>query len=259
MAAAGVHGPYHCGEWLGRAHVRAVYRRRLLSTIVGYVDGHIVIAGPGRAGTTLLVKLLARLNFETGGRLRPFSEAAQAGLEDDLLDADAPYVVKNPDLSWQLGGLLESGRIAPDEIEWLIVPMRDLREAAASRVRTTTAARDVHAPGGLIGTVRPAKQQQQLAEVTYRLFHTAARFDLPLIVMEYPRFALDSAYAYRRLRPLLNDRTEADFTAAWKAVVDPALVRTLPIKIHRFAGTTLAGLRVRRAISRLARYHRRRT
>lgn len=222
-------------------------------SVASLVTGHIVIAGPGRSGTTLLVKLLAELGFDTAGRLRPFSDAAQAGLEDDILAADAPRVVKNPDLSWQLREYLESGKVAPGDVEWLLVPLRDLGEAAASRIRITTLARDVHAPGGLVRTSRPSKQRQQLAEVTYGLFETAALFELPLIVLEYPRFAQDAGYAFRCLRPLLADRSEADFTAGWEAVVDPALVRHAPVPIPVLASWRMTLLLARRGIVRRLR------
>jgi hypothetical protein len=214
---------------------------------------HIVIAGPGRSGTTLLVKLFAQLGFETGGRLRPFSDVANAGLEDDILDPNAPHVIKNPDLSWQLCGLLRTGQVAPEDIEWLVVPLRDLGEAAASRIRTTTVARDVHAPGGLVRTGRPGKQRQQLAEVTYGLLQTAALFELPLIVLEYPRFAQDSGYAFRRLRTLLGERSDTEFATAWNAVVDAALVRSAPVPIPRLVDARIALVRFRSAVGRVYR------
>jgi hypothetical protein len=223
------------------------------------VRRHIVITGPGRSGTTLLVQLFAQLGFETGGRLRPFTATVNAGLEDDILDPVAPYVVKNPDLSWQLADLLTSGQLSAETIEWLVVPLRELGQATASRVRTTVAARDIHAPGGLVRTPWPSKQRQHLAETNYALFETAALFELPLIVLHYPRFATDHAYAYRRLRPLLADRTEAAFTAALEAVVNPALVNDAPIQTPRFVTTRVAAARLRRAAKvGLARAGRRR-
>ena len=128
--------------------------------------------------------------------------------------------------------------------------MRDLGEAAASRVRVAVAARDVHSAGGLVRTSRPRKQRQQLAEATYGLLHAAALFELPLIVLEYPRFAKDAGYAYRRLRVVLGDLSEEDFAAAWKEVVDPSLVRSAPVTVPRLADARLAFLRCRRAVNR---------
>jgi hypothetical protein len=202
--------------------------------------GHLVIAGPGRSGTTLLVKLFGRLGFDIGKVSLDYFEDARAGLETDIL------VVKDPDLTWRLGPLLDSGQVNREDIEWLIVPLRNLEAAAGSRVAITTNSREVHAPGGLIGTARPGKQRQRLAEMTYGLFEVAARYELPLIVLAYPRLARDVGYAYRRLRPLLGDRGEEEFAAAWSATVDPALVRDGRVEVPRLAGMRVAMLRTRR-------------
>jgi hypothetical protein len=211
---------------------------------------HLVITGPGRSGTTLLVKLFGRLGFDIGDPSLDYFEHARAGLETDILDPSAGYVVKDPDLMWRLGPLLDSGQAKPEDIDWLIVPLRNLEAAAASRIAMTTDAREVHAPGGLIGTARPRKQRQQLAEMTYALLEVAARYELPLILLEYPLFARDVGYAYRRLRPVLGDYSEEEFTAAWSATVDPTLVRDTSVKVPRLAEMRVAMLRVRFLLKR---------
>jgi hypothetical protein len=208
--------------------------------------GHLVIAGPGRSGTTLLVQLFGRLGFDIGKPSLDYFAHARAGLESDILDPSAGYVVKDPDLTWRLGPLLDSGHLDHEDIDWLIVPLRNLEATAASRIAMTANAREVHAPGGLIGTARPGKQRQQLAEMTYGLFQVAARYELPLIVLEYPLFARDVGYAYRRLLPVLGDRGQEEFAVAWSAAVDPALVRDGLVEVPRFAGTRVAMVRVRR-------------
>jgi hypothetical protein len=208
-------------------------------------DKHIMIAGPGRSGTTLLVRLLEALGFETGSSQLWINEYAHAGLEADLLASDAPYVVKSPALSWQLRSLIEDGRLDPCAVEWLLVPLRSLDDVTASRVTNSTEQRDVHSDGGLIGTVRPRKQREWLAAATYGLFETAALYELPLITLEYPRFAMESGYAFRRLKPLLRGCEEAEFEIAWRAVVDPSLIRSEPIEMPRFADVTIALARLK--------------
>jgi hypothetical protein len=212
---------------------------------------HIVITGPGRSGTTLLVRLFRELGFETGGKVCPFFESAHAGLEDDLLDPEAPHVVKNPDLTWRLLGLLESREIDPREIEWLLVPVRQLDEAAASRVTMILKERDVDAPGGLVRTAWPTHQRRELAYAMYDLIYAAAVFELPLVILEYPRFARDIDYALRRLRPILGDRPPDEFAHAWRRVVDPDLVRSEGFMVPRHADARVAVLRFRRKVRRL--------
>jgi hypothetical protein len=214
------------------------------------VKSHIVIAGPGRAGTTLLVKLFDSLGFETRANELTFYEAAQAGLEADLLAEDPPHVVKDPDLTVNLPRMLATGDLKPERVEWMVIPLRELSDAAASRVLITARERKLYSAGGLVWTKRPARQRQALAEGTYGLFLTAARYELPLLLLEYPRFATEPGYAYRTLRPLLGDRDERSFAEAWRQVVDPALVRDQPIERPPLVDARIAWVRFRRWVKR---------
>jgi hypothetical protein len=214
---------------------------------------HVVIAGPGRAGTTLLVRLLDRVGLDIGTPTWRYYEGAKAGLETDLLAPDAPYVVKKPDLTWQLRGLFEAGTVDPASIEWLVIPLRDLSQAAASRVAVSVRNRSTQAAGGVILSRWPGRQQADLAKATYGLLETAALYEIPLITLEYPRFARDSGYAWRRLRPVLDGVVdEISFADAWLEVVDPSLVRNQPIAVPGSASITLGAIRFRKwAKSRL--------
>jgi hypothetical protein len=208
---------------------------------------HLIIAGPGRAGTTLLVQLLGRVGLDVGTPTWGYYEGARAGLETDLLAPDAPYVVKKPDLTWQLRGLLEDGTVTPEWIEWLVVPLRDLSQAAASRVAVSVNAGSAQAAGGVILSRWPGRQQADLAKATYSLLETAALYEIPLVTLEYPRFARDSGYAWRRLQAVVGGMSdEAAFLEAWREVVDPNLVRDKPIKVPASATATLTAIRVRK-------------
>lgn len=210
---------------------------------------HVLITGPGRAGTTLLVRLFGRVGLDIGTPTWGYYEGAKAGLETDLLAADAPYVVKKPDLTWELRGLLESGAVEPAWIEWLVVPLRDLSQAAASRVAVSARAKSTQAAGGVILSRWPGRQPGDLAKATYGLFETAALYEIPLVTLEYPRFARDVAYAWRRLEPIVGDAAdEAAFSNAWREVVDPSLVRDQPIEVPASASIRLATVRLRKWI-----------
>ena len=142
--------------------------------------------------------------------------------------------------------MLAAGTIAADQIEWLVVPLRNLDQVAASRIRLSIMSRDVRTPGGLIRTRRPVRQRGELAEVTYGLFQAAAFHEIPLIVLEYPRFARDAHYALRRLGPMLPGVSADAFHAAWIDVVDPDLVRDTPVVAPRLADARIAVLLLRR-------------
>ena len=59
---------------------------------------HIIISGTGRAGTTFLVQLLTELGLDTGfPRAVSQTDAnSNAGMELDIRDIKAPYIIKNP-------------------------------------------------------------------------------------------------------------------------------------------------------------------
>ncbi len=189
----------------------------------------IVITGTGRAGTTLLVSVLTRLGLDTGeaaGKLSGVDARTRGGLESLLDSPDAPLVVKDTTLPFRLAQLLEAGTVSVGHV---IVPIRSLDLAAASRVRGSDYGRNIFARGGLWGTVNPVKQRDALATMLYELMFTIARFELPHTLLEFPRFTTDWQYTYRALSFLAPDRTVADFRDALTAVVRTELIHDAPL------------------------------
>lgn len=190
----------------------------------------LVITGTGRSGTTLLVRLLTELGFDTGFTSESWRDGyyahCSAGLEHELGDPSAPYVVKNPALCDELEGYLASGAVQVDHV---LIPMRELDEAAQSRIQVGGEHGNV--PGGLIKTASPEQQASELAVMFHRLMHTLTRHEIPFTLLEFPRFARDPDYTRARLAPLLGQRTAEEFRAAFDRVVEPGLIhdyRTAP-------------------------------
>jgi hypothetical protein len=157
----------------------------------------VVIAGTGRSGTTLLVQILTDLGLETGvSPDAPIDERAAAGLELPVAGPNSPRIVKGPNLSRRLGGLLDAGEI---RVEHVVIPIRNLDVAAASRVRLTKYGSDLHTFGGLFGTTRGTRQRQALAIIEYELLFTIAKHDLPHTLIAFPRLATDWDYTFRKL------------------------------------------------------------
>src|SRR5437660_11896971 len=71
---------------------------------------HVVISGTGRAGTTFLVQLLTHLGLNTGFDIDKMEvhPIARAGLEMNIRDENAPYIVKTPSLCDSLEDVLAS-------------------------------------------------------------------------------------------------------------------------------------------------------
>lgn len=167
---------------------------------------HFLISGTGRAGTTFLIQLLGRLGLDIGFQ-NPAQEIAphcQAGLEWELSDPAAPYVVKNPRLCDELDGLMNRGDIAIDHI---LIPIRDLYSAAESR---RAVVRRVGAEPGdrVIGGTWPGTafhgQEELLAMKFFSLMRAVVRHNIPHSLLEFPRLALDRDYLFREVAPVIR-------------------------------------------------------
>jgi hypothetical protein len=184
---------------------------------------HLLIAGTGRAGTSALVRYLTGLGLDTHlsrrGEAGDWHEQAQAGFEDPFLStigSHLPYVVKSP-WSYQL---IEDALADPEiQIDAVIVPVRNLAEAAASR--SVVQLQAVHqeapwmtqmtstwedwgsTPGGVIFSLCPLDQMRLLAVGFHRLLEHLVRADVPIVLLSFPRFATDSDYLYGKLAPVL--------------------------------------------------------
>jgi hypothetical protein len=167
---------------------------------------HLLISGTGRAGTTFLVQLLGRLGLDIGYD-NPAAEIAPhclAGLERDLGDPTAPYVVKNPRLCDELDSFMNRGDIAIDHI---LIPMRDLYEAAESRrdvVRRVGANLGDRVIGGTWPGTDPHRQEEALALKFYALMRAISQHDIPHTLLEFPRLAQDANYLFAKLAPVMK-------------------------------------------------------
>jgi hypothetical protein len=190
---------------------------------------HVIITGTGRAGTTFLVQLFTALGLDTG-----FSDLTSAvfpncnaGMERDIRDPQAPYIVKSPWLCDYLDDALSSGGI---RIDRALVPMRNLFSAAESRrdvtVRTNAAdiPPSIGIPGGLWHTDRPQLQEQILALELYKLMHTLAKWEIPLTLLHFPRIVHDVRYLYGSLGCVLQGVSFETFRGVFARVAKPELV-----------------------------------
>jgi hypothetical protein len=210
----------------------------------------VVITGTGRTGTTLLVQILTELGLDTGFAPGVSAESdVHAGLEKAVTGPDSPRIVKSPELSRRLAGLLERREVV---LEHVIVPVRDLDVAAASRVRNTRYGANLHTFGGLFGTNRASRQSEALAVVQYELLVTLARFDVPYTLLLFPRFATDWDYTYRKLSFLDASIPPERWEQAVAATVRPELIHEQPLSRGERVLTGL-GTTYNRLVARPAR------
>jgi len=188
---------------------------------------HVIISGTGRAGTTFLIQLLTALGLETGF---PDPNSAiysncNAGMEQDIREPEAPYIVKSPLLCDYLNDVLEGGETI---IDHAIIPMRDLFSAAESRrsvTRTTDRALypDI-VPGGLWQTDIPEQQESVLVNQLYKIIYTIAKRDIPLTLLHFPRLLESPEYLYAKIDFLLGDIQYEQFQEVFLHVAHPRLV-----------------------------------
>ena len=186
------------------------------------VSHHLLIAGTGRAGTSFLVRYLADVGLETHLDMHgdhQWSEEANAGFEDlptEESESRLPYVIKSPWLCEIIDHVLDNPAI---QIDAVILPMRDLVEAASSRVvlerqaiyRNHEAAQSweswAYTPGGVVFSLNPVDQGRLLAVWFHQIVERLTKADIPIVFLTFPRFAEDSDYLFQKLKDYLPAST----------------------------------------------------
>jgi hypothetical protein len=194
---------------------------------------HVVIAGTGRAGTTLLVKILTRAGLNTGftaTELENTDPIAMAGLERDPRKPDIPEIVKTP-FFWEMAEEVFSK--SPGKIRHVIIPIRKLDQAAQSRLRVhginvsrfgTPESEANKVPGGLTGTASTADQEVVLGRQLVELIRVCNRHNVKYSFINFPDFAYDHEYLYRYLRRVFPTIRKRRLLIEAGKVCDPALI-----------------------------------
>jgi hypothetical protein len=205
----------------------------------------MLIAGTGRAGTSFLVKYLHALGLDThlAHHGSPqWSALANAGLEDlPIADSSAtrPYVLKSPWIGNVLDQILDDKAIAVDVA---LIPVRDLKAAAASRMVTEiqnifersawmTAAGSIWrewgiTEGGAVFSLELLDQERILAVQFARLVQKVVAADIPFVLLDFPRIVEDGAYLYEKTKAYLPSGVTFELAmTAHRRVAEADLVR----------------------------------
>jgi hypothetical protein len=209
----------------------------------GETRRHLLIAGTGRTGTSLLVRMLTAcgLDTELSRNAKAFWDpTANAGLETiPLLAGEHPYVVKSPWSHQFIQQLLDNPAI---HVDGVLVPVRRLEEAAASRIvleiqqmyRSQPALLDLQddwtewaaVSGGVTYSLQPLDVARILAHSFHRLIEALVEREIPVHFLAFPRFCTDLDYLRRALGPILP--TEFDLTTFRERIaplIEPDKVR----------------------------------
>lgn len=207
------------------------------STTTKTTTAKIIITGTGRAGTTFLVRLFTELGLDTGfdsdNWKKSYHDHCRAGLEHPplaLLDPAAPSIIKNPNLSTELPALLAAKSCSSLNIEHVFIPIRELEEAAKSRV--LIGGQNGNIPGGLWQTNDPSQQKMVLAETFHGLVHTLTQYEIPHTFLAFPRFATDAEYTYHKISFLVPHLSEATFAEIFRRVSNPDYIHSYKEAVH---------------------------
>ena len=165
-------------------------------------NGKIFITGPGRSGTTFLVQLLTRLGFDTG--YEPYEELyhpiIRAGCEwssaffglsttQQRVNLErSPRIIKGPEWS---RGLKEIFANDVCKVDHVLIPLRDLRVAAQSRL-------DAKLHYMTDGTLDD--QESVHAYLLGKCIEAVELYDIPYTIMRFPKFVKNSAYCWDKLK-----------------------------------------------------------
>ena len=180
---------------------------------------HLIISGTGRSGTSVLVKFFSACGLDSQLKDNQqvfWDEAAKAGVENNiLLDQHLPYVLKAPWHSMFISQAIATRGLTIDAV---LIPVRDLVQAAASRLVLELRSRYKYWPelldmprvdsfgyaaGGCIYSMNPIDQAREAALGFHRLVLELVQNQIPIVFLEFPRFATDFSYLYDQVSSFL--------------------------------------------------------
>ena len=196
----------------------------------------IAIAGPGRSGTSFLVRLFEAWGYSVPDVDENWFETAQAGLESRI-GGSSPFDVDKDPWAFNYIDDLSDEQLAQYGV--MLVPIRDLRHAALSRSvqerfsRMSSGDLDHWSwdnwgavPGGSIYETSVSGVESVLQRGLWRLLEVASRRGLPLAILNFPRIVSDFDYLWAQVGPFVSTRiSEEKARAAWSAIAQADKVR----------------------------------
>jgi hypothetical protein len=193
----------------------------------------IAIAGPGRSGTSVLVRILQSwgLSVPEG----PWHEDAAAGLEAKLGSRPDLEVEKDP---WAFEYIDRLDPAVLASYSAFIVPVRRRQDAALSRSVQERVHRALHGvddtwawdtwgtvPGGAVVESTAEAVSASLGRGLWDLLEIVASAGLQPIILQFPRFVEDFDYLWDQLGPVVSERVDRETAQReWSTVVEPSKV-----------------------------------
>lgn len=155
--------------------------------------GKIVITGTGRCGTSFLMHLFTYMGLNTGYSVDECEwhlerSGCNGGIEHNAGSElfDKSDIVKNPE--W-----MTMPTLLNFDIDFIIVPVRDLENVAKSR------SRNINYGGFNNGAKNESEQMINDAKSFYHFINYTIKNELEVIFLEFPRIVNDSGYLYNKI------------------------------------------------------------
>jgi hypothetical protein len=177
----------------------------------------IVIMGPGRCGTTLIIRLLKEMGYDTGESHEIFRER-----REEIQDPNFkwPKVVKGTGaLCHNLNRWVKT---RDWNVEVVIMCYRELDANVKSMMKKKKGR-------GIYKKLTPEQLEGRIAEEvpsTYKRAEEQIRVGgYRKVDIHFPKSAQDMEYCYSKLVEAVPDLDKEKFRRAWSEVVDPTLIR----------------------------------
>lgn len=170
----------------------------------------VLIAGTGRAGTTFLVRLLTEIGLDTGfdpATCYKHIAKSKGGLE--LHWSRSHYIIKNPLICDHIYEIHKEYMI-----DMVYVPVRNLDEAAQSRIRWRGQ------DGGLWGTQESEKQRDILAMKLGNLIAGLVDLRISHVLMTFPLLVNDPFYTYTMMDVLLHNVRYDEYAGIFRRIAN---------------------------------------
>lgn len=160
----------------------------------------ILITGTGRCGTTFLIKIFTFLNFDTGYTRNNYQKyifpKCNSGMEKKLY-TEKNYILKNPEYIKNIENIIQDKSII---IKTIILPVRNLREAAISRVKLG------QSEGGLLNAKDELSQIQYYKDILSNYVYIMTKYDINTIFIDFDKMINDKLYLFNKLKNILNEK-----------------------------------------------------
>ena len=162
----------------------------------------ILITGTGRCGTTFLIKLFTFLDFDTGytktNYVNFINKNCNSGMEKEINSPN--YVLKNPTYIEKINDIFEILTKNKIHIKLVIIPIRDYKESAASRVSYKKNG------GGLWNATNEEEQILFYNKIMANYIFYMTKYEINTLFLDFVKMVNDKEYLFNKLKHILDEK-----------------------------------------------------